>query len=162
MNTNVLLSLGSNVNNPRVQLQSAVSKLQELPETTLIAQSGLYQTPPWGNTNQPDFINMAVLISTALNVVELMQNILRIENEMGRVRFEKWGPRVIDIDIALFGESVQNDEVVTVPHLFMHERRFVLEPSAEIAGTMIHPVLKQTISELLVNCTDSSVVLRLV
>ena len=150
------------MNNPGIQLQIAVAKLHELPETTFISQSGLYQTPPWGNTNQPDFINMAVLISTSLNVVELMQNILRIENEMGRVRSEKWGPRIIDIDIALFGEHVQNDELVTVPHLFMHERRFVLEPSDEIAGTMIHPVLNQTISELLSNCTDSSVVLPVV
>lgn len=162
MSTNVLLSLGSNINNPRIQLEIAVAKLVELPRTTFIARSGLYQTPPWGNINQPDFINMAVLISTSLKVVELMQNILRIENEMGRVRAEKWGPRIIDIDIALFGEKVQNDELVAVPHLFMHERRFVLEPSDEIAGTMVHPVLNQTISELLSNCTDSSVVLPVV
>ncbi len=150
--TQVLLSLGSNTGNSSDNLRNAVAYLNTLNSTDVVKTSSVHTTAPWGKTDQPDFLNQSVLISTQLTVAELMENILRIEKEMGRVREEKWGPRIIDIDIILFGDSVVNSPVVVVPHPYMHERKFVLEPSVEIAAEMVHPVLKKTITELLVAC----------
>lgn len=159
MSSTVLLSLGSNTNNPEVQLARAVQQLRNLDESAVVAVSSNYITPPWGNTDQSDFLNLAVLLTTNSNVVQLMENILSIEKNMGRVRMEKWGPRIIDIDIILFGDVVSTDDFAVVPHPYMEVRRFVLAPSAEIAGDMVHPVSGKTISELLAVCPDSSVVL---
>ncbi|HTF04932.1 MAG TPA: 2-amino-4-hydroxy-6-hydroxymethyldihydropteridine diphosphokinase [Bacteroidia bacterium] len=155
--TNVLLSLGSNTDNPQAQLAVALGHLRNLPDTQVTAQSSVFTTAPWGKTDQPDFLNMAVTLSTAIDVVQLMSYIVDIEHKMGRERIEKWGPRKIDIDIILFGNEVSTHEKVIVPHPHMHERRFVLQPSAEIAGNMIHPVLNKTIAELLIACPDSTV-----
>jgi 2-amino-4-hydroxy-6-hydroxymethyldihydropteridine diphosphokinase len=152
--TTTLLSLGSNTDVPAKQLVKAVKHLSNLPGTTMRKASRPVQTAPWGKTDQPDFLNMAILIDTKMNVAELMENILIIELKMGRMRTEKWGPRKIDIDIILFGNAVVNTPLVTVPHPYMHERRFVLEPSAEIAPDMMHPVLQKSIAELLSVCPD--------
>lgn len=152
--TTALLSLGSNTDIPAKQLVKAVRHLSGLPGTTIHKVSRPVQTAPWGKTDQPDFLNMAVLLDTKMNVAELMENILIIELKMGRMRAEKWGPRKIDIDIVLFGNAVVNTPLVTVPHPYMHERRFVLEPSAEIAPDLMHPVLQKSISELLAVCPD--------
>lgn len=139
-----------------MNLEIACVHLATMQHTELIAKSAVLVTPPWGKTDQPDFCNMAVLLDTTLNVAELMRNILSVEQLMGRVRDEKWGPRIIDIDIILSGNEIVSSPEVTVPHPHMHERRFVLEPSAEIAGGMIHPVLKKSVSELLAACTDAN------
>ena len=152
--TTALLSLGSNTDVPVKQLAKAVKHLSNLPGTLIRKASRPVQTAPWGKTDQPDFLNMAVLIDTKMNVAELMENILIIELKMGRMRVEKWGPRKIDIDIVLFGDTVISTPLVTVPHPYMHERRFVLEPAAEIAPEMRHPVLHKSISELLAVCPD--------
>lgn len=155
--TTVLLSLGSNMDNPAKQLARAVVHLGRIRGVQIISKSSARITAPWGKTDQPDFLNMAVLISTTLGVEELMENILMTELKLGRSRDEKWGPRTIDIDIILFGGERFRSEKVTVPHPHMHERRFVLEPSAEIAGDMIHPELKKSVSELLAECPDLKV-----
>lgn len=124
--------------------------------TEVVKISSVHKTSPWGKTDQPDFLNQSVLISTQLTVVELMENILEIEKKMGRVREEKWGPRLIDIDIILFGDEVMNSTNVVIPHPFMQERKFVLEPSVEIAAEMIHPVLQKTVAQLLIECEENT------
>lgn len=150
--TRVLLSLGSNIGNARLNLEIACVHLATMERTELVAKSTVLITPPWGKTDQPEFLNMAVLLDSRLNVAQLMQNILSVEKLMGRVREEKWGPRLIDIDIILYGDEIVSSPEVTVPHPHMHERRFVLEPAADIAGFMMHPVLKKTVNELLAEC----------
>lgn len=159
VNSIALLSLGSNTNDPQRQLETAIAHLNSLTKISVTGISAKYSTPPWGKTDQPDFLNMAVTIQTTYNVVELMENILSIEEKMGRIREEKWGPRNIDVDIVLFDDIICRNDFVTVPHPHMESRRFVLQPASEIAGAMRHPVLNKTISELLAVCPDSSVVL---
>jgi 2-amino-4-hydroxy-6-hydroxymethyldihydropteridine diphosphokinase len=150
--TSVLLSLGSNTGNSRLNLEIAAVHLAAMDQSELVRKSSVHVTAPWGKTDQPDFLNMSAVLSTNLTVVELMHNILAIEKLMGRERAEKWGPRLIDIDIILFGDEIVNSPEVTVPHPHMHERRFVLAPSSEIASGMIHPVFKKSVSELLDAC----------
>ena len=157
MNSQVLLSLGSNTDDPRKQLRMAIDQLGNIPDTVIVKCSSIYDTSAWGKTDQPNFLNMAVILTTSQTVVGLMQNILSIEENMGRERIEKWGPRCIDIDIVLFGETIHKDEFVTVPHPHVQDRRFVLEPSREIASTMIHPIFGKTIEELFAICPDTSV-----
>ena len=154
--TNVLLSLGSNTGNSFENLTEAVGRLNCLNSTEVVKVSSVHKTAPWGKKDQPDFLNQSVLIGTDLTVEELMQNILRIEKEMGRERTEKWGPRLIDIDIIFFGEQIVDTAGLTVPHPYANERLFVLEPSAEIAGEMVHPILKRSISELLASYRNLS------
>lgn len=156
--TRVLLSLGSNTDQPAKQLARAIKHISNLRQTSIIKLSKPIVTPPWGKTDQPDFLNMSLLIDTDMKVAELMENILIIELKMGRMRQEKWGPRNIDIDIILYGDVVLNDPLVIVPHPHMHERRFVLEPSAEIAPEMIHPLLKKSVLELLNECREPAAV----
>lgn len=150
--TDVLLSLGSNTGDSRVHLETAIVHLAGLPRTKVLGTSSIHTTAPWGKTDQPDFLNISVLLATDLTVVELMENILSIEELMGRKRTEKWGPRLIDIDIILFGSEIVNSSVVVVPHPLMADRTFVLGPSVEIAGAMMHPVLGKSIAELFNDC----------
>lgn len=138
-----------------MNLEIACLHLATMEHTELIAKSSVLVTQPWGKTDQPDFCNMAVLLDTTVKVGELMQNILSVEKLMGRVREEKWGPRIIDIDIILYGEEIVNTPEVVVPHPYMTERRFVLEPANEIAGFMNHPLLNKTVGELLAISSNS-------
>lgn len=117
-------------------------------------QSSLYQTAAWGMENQSPFLNQALEVETELNADELLQAVLQIEENLGRKREIKYGPRIIDIDILLFNDEVIHREGLTVPHPEMQNRRFALEPLNEIASTDIHPVLKKTISQLLQECPD--------
>lgn len=121
---------------------------------TISRASALYETAAWGNTEQPAFLNQALQIETKLNARQLIRRLLKIEKQMGRERKEKYGPRIIDIDILLFNEEIHNYPLLKLPHPEMQNRRFALLPLAEIAAGTIHPVLRKTISELLHECAD--------
>jgi len=143
----VYLSLGANVGDRSAQLREATDRLSKLGR--VLAVSSLYETEPVEFTQQPWFLNCAVAIETSNTPQQLMASILRIEEKMGRRRVQKKGPRSIDIDILLFGDLIVESKELTIPHPAMHQRRFVLEPLAEIAPQALHPVFKKTIQELL-------------
>jgi 2-amino-4-hydroxy-6-hydroxymethyldihydropteridine diphosphokinase len=147
MSTIAYLSLGSNLGDRQAHLRQAILQLGSIGQVTAI--SSYYETEPVDFTDQPWFLNCAVALETNKTPIELMRSILEIERAMGRERVQKKGPRIIDIDILLFGDAVVDSEEVTIPHPAMHERRFVLEPLAEIAAEARHPVLNKTIRELL-------------
>ena len=143
----VYLSLGSNVGDRQAHLRDAVAHLQA--KGHVVSVSSFYETEPVDVTDQAWFLNCAVYLKTTDMPEQLMAAILEIEQEMGRRRILPKGPRIIDIDILLLGDKVINSPALTIPHPAMPERRFVLEPLAEIAPAVRHPVLKKTILELL-------------
>jgi 2-amino-4-hydroxy-6-hydroxymethyldihydropteridine diphosphokinase len=142
----VYLSLGSNVGDRDAELRDAQSRLRA--EGRIVAASSFYETEPVEFTDQPWFLNCAVALETSATPQKLMGAILGIEKEMGRQRLQHKGPRTIDIDILLFGDTILDSPQLTIPHPAMHHRRFVLEPMAEIAPDVLHPVFKKTIHEL--------------
>ena len=121
---------------------------------TIIISSALYETAAWGKTDQPPFLNQALEVDTSLNAKQLLRRILKAERTMGRIRKEKYGPRIIDIDILLFNDERHNYQFLNLPHPELQNRRFALMPLAEIAPDIIHPVLIKSISELLHECPD--------
>jgi 2-amino-4-hydroxy-6-hydroxymethyldihydropteridine diphosphokinase len=146
MSSLAYLSLGSNVGDRAAQLQDAVARLGAAGR--VLAASSTYETEPVEFSEQPWFLNCAVALETDKTPQQLMAAILKIEEEMGRRRVQKKGPRSIDIDILLFGDVIVESKELTIPHPAMHQRRFVLEPLAEMAAQVRHPVLKKTIREL--------------
>lgn len=151
MNKAYLLT-GSNMGNREEHLSNARNLLQEAGEIT--AASSLYETAAWGKTDQPAFLNQSLALDTALNAKQLMRRILKMEKQLGRIREEKYGPRIIDIDILLFNEEVHNYAFLKLPHPEMQNRRFALLPLSEIAPAIIHPVFKKNILALLADCKD--------
>jgi 2-amino-4-hydroxy-6-hydroxymethyldihydropteridine diphosphokinase len=142
----VYLSLGSNLGDPAANLNAAIAGLGALGDVTAV--SSFYETEPVELTAQPWFLNCAIKLDTEKMPKQLMSGILDLEQEMGRRRQQKKGPRIIDIDILLFGSSIVETKGLTIPHPAMHQRRFVLEPLAEIAPEVRHPVFKRTVREL--------------
>jgi len=127
-------------------LRNAIARLESVGH--VVAVSSFYETEPVEFRQQPWFLNCAVALDTTKMPKQLMTALLRIEQQMGRRRTKKKGPRTIDIDILLFGNTIMDSEELTIPHPAMHERRFVLEPLAEIASERRHPVFKSTIREM--------------
>lgn len=135
------------------QLQTAATLLsQQLGNP--VKESAIYETAAWGNENQPSFLNQVIQFETAISGSELLNIVLTTEQQMGRVRTQKWTERSIDIDILLAGSSIINEPDLQVPHPYLHQRRFTLVPLNEIAPDMMHPLLKKSINTLLLECTD--------
>lgn len=149
----VYLLLGSNMGNSQKQLARAILNIEKK-IGVIIRNSGIYRTAAWGKTDQPDFLNRVVIAETNLTAGQTMQHILTIETKMGRVRTEKNAPRIIDIDILFFGKEVINEKDLIIPHPAIQLRRFVLIPLNELSPNLIHPVLKRTVHQLLLNCPD--------
>jgi 2-amino-4-hydroxy-6-hydroxymethyldihydropteridine diphosphokinase len=149
----VYLLIGGNEGNPSNNLRLAIENINA--DCGHIERvSWVYQTAAWGKTDQPDFLNQAVLLSTSLSPADLMAAILAIEEKMGRKRTQKYAPRIIDIDILFYNEQIINQKDLKIPHPEIQNRRFVLEPMNEIAPDWMHPVLHQTIHELWLACQD--------
>lgn len=151
----VFLGLGSNLGDREKNITSALRLLAKLPTTKLVRCSSIYETAPWGMSEQPSFLNCACEVETALKPTELLDSIMSIEKELGRERTkERYGSRIIDIDILLYGDTVESGENWKIPHSAMHLRRFVLVPLCEIASDFLHPLIKKTIRQLLEECPD--------
>ena len=142
----VYLSLGSNLGDRSLHLRQAIDKLGELGKVAAV--SSFYDTEPVELTSQPWFLNCVAKLDTEKMPRQLMAAILGIEQQMGRQRKQQKGPRTIDIDILLFGSSIIDIPSITVPHPKLHQRRFVLEPLAEIAPEVRHPIFKRSVREL--------------
>ncbi|MBC7903403.1 MAG: 2-amino-4-hydroxy-6-hydroxymethyldihydropteridine diphosphokinase [Gemmatimonadaceae bacterium] len=149
----VYLLIGGNVGNRAQNLRTAADLISE--NCGEIRQtSSVYETEAWGKTDQPNFLNQVLMLETELSADQLMSALLKLEEQMGRMRMEKFGPRIIDMDILLFNDDVINSSHVTVPHPGIKDRRFALMPLAELAPGYMHPVWHKTIAQLLDECED--------
>jgi len=155
---NVFLGIGSNVGDRVHFLAEAVRKVGGLTATRVVKISSVYETEPVGVKNQDAFLNAVVWVQTPIELAAFHSRMKMIEKEMGRVERVRWGPREIDIDVLLYGSHVMNGDAIVVPHKEMVNRKFVLQPFAEIAPETIHPLEHKTIKELLVVCIDTNAV----
>ena len=135
----IYIALGSNLKNPRKQVLNGILSIKKLNGIKVLNKSHLYQTPPVGILNQPDFVNAVVEVYSDLNPQELLKNILNIENNAGRIRDQKNGPRILDLDILLFDDLIINEDNLIIPHPRMHERLFVLLPLKDIDENIMIP-----------------------
>ena len=149
------LCLGGNMGDRLANLTRTKALIKE-ERLTIVAQSNIYETQAWGDTNSPDYYNQCIKITTELDAEMLMKLLLSIEQKLGRVRTEnKNEARTTDIDMLLFNGDVINTELLTVPHPRLHLRQFVLKPLNEIASGILHPVLHKSIHRLLMDCKDT-------
>ena len=142
------IGLGSNLEDPRSQLQNAFAELGGLPETRLIARSSLYRSAPLGCTDQPEFVNAVAKISTTLTPQALLQGLLQIEHRHGRERTYRNAPRTLDLDVLLYDNTQLHEHGLTIPHPQMHLRAFVLQPLLEIAPDTVIPGIGQATAAL--------------
>jgi 2-amino-4-hydroxy-6-hydroxymethyldihydropteridine diphosphokinase len=149
----VFLLLGSNLGDRKSNLEKA-SRLIEKQIGIIRQRSSLYETKPWGKADQPDFINQVLLLTSKYTPEQVLKTALTIEQELGRVRNEPWGARLIDIDLLYVENQILNSTNLTLPHPGIAQRRFVLEPLAEIAPDFIHPLLHKSHQQLLTACAD--------
>lgn len=144
----IYLSLGSNMGDKRKNLLEAIERIGKLENTEVIKSSTILETEPFGYVEQDNFLNACLEVKTLMTGQEFLKAILQIELDMGRVREIKWGPRIIDIDILFYDREVIEDENLAVPHPWICEREFVLDPLSEIAPNYVHPLERKTIGML--------------
>ena len=144
----VYIAFGSNIGDRHKAVEDAFEMLEQR-GIRILAKSKMYETEPYGYTDQPPFLNGALEAETHLNCREVLETLLSIESDIGRVRLIRWGPRIIDLDILMFNDEVYDEEDLKVPHVDMQNRTFVLEPLNDICPDKIHPTLKKSIRELL-------------
>jgi 2-amino-4-hydroxy-6-hydroxymethyldihydropteridine diphosphokinase len=159
MNRTYLL-IGGNVGNRHENLEKAAQLIDEQ-AGRIVNRSAVYETEAWGKNDQPAFLNQVLEIEARYQPQPLLDAILQIEQGMGRERKEKYGPRTIDIDILLYDDIELDTDKLVIPHPQLHLRRFALSPLAEIAPDIIHPFLKKSIDELLLECSDKLAVKKL-
>jgi 2-amino-4-hydroxy-6-hydroxymethyldihydropteridine diphosphokinase len=156
----VFLLLGSNLGNRNTFLHKAIEHIEQ-DIAPVIKKSPVYETQSWGKTDLPDYLNQVVMLQTALPAKDVLQRVLTIEIEMGRKREEKWGSRIIDIDILFYGNDIINEPNLIVPHPELHNRRFTLEPLGMLMPDFIHPVLNKSILELKSSLKDDLIVKKI-
>jgi len=150
----VYLQLGSNMGERYQYLSSAISLIEEKIGVVESA-SKIYESTPWRIDGQENYLNQVLLVKSNLSSLGVLHEALQIENALGRVRLEKWGERIIDVDIIFYNDEMIETAELCVPHKHMHERLFVLLPLVEIAPDFIHPKYKKTINELMASCSDT-------
>jgi 2-amino-4-hydroxy-6-hydroxymethyldihydropteridine diphosphokinase len=151
----VVLLLGSNLGNRMLYINTALNRLDEEPGSKIVLKSSIYETAPWGFTDQPDYLNQVAVIETSLQPLELLQTLKKIEKELGRTASGKWKERTIDIDILFYDEIIFRSGDLIIPHPFLHKRKFTLVPLVEIMPDFVHPALKKKMTELLTDCLDT-------
>ncbi len=139
----VFIGIGSNEGNKIDNIKSAITLINDLADCTIEKVSSLYETLPFGDVKQDNFLNAVIKISTTFNPKELFAELKNIEQKLGRIKREKWGPREIDLDILLFNDLIISDEIITLPHKGIIYRDFVLVPLIEIEPELIHPVFNK-------------------
>jgi 2-amino-4-hydroxy-6-hydroxymethyldihydropteridine diphosphokinase len=150
--TDAYLSIGSNTGKRKTNLRLAYKKISKLGKAL---GSHIYKTEPWGRNDLSEFLNACVYIKTDANLIQLFKKICYIEDEMGRKREEKWGSRIIDIDILISNQLIFISPELIVPHPYLNQRNFYLEPLAEIAKEEIEPITGRRIKNLLADCQDT-------
>ncbi|MDD2309761.1 MAG: 2-amino-4-hydroxy-6-hydroxymethyldihydropteridine diphosphokinase [Desulfuromonadaceae bacterium] len=162
METEAYIALGSNLGNRELNLLRAVAEVGRVPDCRVTALSSFYETSPVGNVNQDSFYNAVLRISTRLDARSLLTRLLRIENEaFKRIRTIPQGPRSMDLDLLLYGDSTINEEDLVVPHPRLAERRFVLQPLCEIAPDLLHPLTGKSMREILAALKSDETVVKL-
>jgi len=161
MTYRALIGIGSNVGLAAENCEKAIALINKSESVNVTAQSSLYESEPVGKTDQAWFVNAAIEAHTTLAPEELLQLLLNIEQQFGRIRKEKWGPRVIDLDLLDYEGRIIDSKILTLPHPEMTQRRFVLEPLSEIASETVHPLKKKKILDLLKELPKIPVVKKL-
>lgn len=151
------IGLGSNMDDPLAQILTASKALEQIPHSRLLALSSCYRSAPLAGMNQPWYINRVAALDTDLMPEALLDALQAIEQQQGRNRTVRWAPRILDLDLLLYGEAIINTPRLRVPHPEMAQRNFVLHPLAELAGNLILPG-GQTLAQLRKNCPDSSLI----
>jgi 2-amino-4-hydroxy-6-hydroxymethyldihydropteridine diphosphokinase len=161
MTHKALIGIGSNIGLAAANCEKAIVLINKSESINVSAQSSLYESEPIGKENQAWFVNAVIEVHTSLAPEELLQLLLNIEQQLGRTRKEKWGPRIIDLDILDYEGIIMDSKILTLPHPEMAKRRFVLEPLSEIAGETVHPLEKKKIFDLLKELPKIPVVKKL-
>jgi len=156
MKHTVYIALGTNLGDWLENLRGAIRSMP--PEITVLDESHIYETPPWGYADQPAFLNMVIKAETDLEPEFLLKYLKQLEVELGREKNFRWGPRLIDLDILFYDDLVLDSPSLVIPHPRLHERAFVLVPLADIAPESIHPVFKRSVRELLAKMDTQGIV----